>query len=335
MADTTFSFYQVSNSDQITTGYPAGAIVFNKLRHEISVFNSGANVTVYAGGLQSATLSNEVLRITDNTGTALTVDMSVYTTTNEVKDEIDKFLKDNLYVTTVYVEGQLANYYTKKEVDGKFEESNDDIESLNNAVRDLVHTEYVIRREGTAENGFATTYQLYKIFEESEDTTHEFKVGDPINIPKDLVVKSGTVETIDGIPNIVLVLNDDNDTEIKIPVNDLVDSYTAATNGYIIVDNNTNTISLDVDKAKNIFVYKDNGTAKVSVIVPESKDDMSSLGTSANPYKNIYGTLIGNADTATKATNADTATKAQKDQDGNIITETYATKAGLYWKQLD
>lgn len=95
----------------------------------------------------------------------------------------------------------------------------------------------------TTETGFAASYQLTK------DGT---AVGTKINIPKDMVVQSGTVETCKVAGNPVstykkgdkyidlLLANADN-SHIYILVSDLVDVYTQG-NGIAITDN---TIAID------------------------------------------------------------------------------------------
>jgi uncharacterized Zn ribbon protein len=54
-------------------------------------------------------------------------------------------------------------------------------------------------------------------------------VGDAINIPKDLVVKSGSIVERDGEKYLQLVLNDEAATKIDVKVTELVDDYTAGT----------------------------------------------------------------------------------------------------------
>lgn len=48
-----------------------------------------------------------------------------------------------------------------------------------------------------------------------------------IDIPKDLMVKTGKVETIEGVTYIVLVLNDEDETEIKVDASKLIEYVTA------------------------------------------------------------------------------------------------------------
>ena len=88
--------------------------------------------------------------------------------------------------------------------------------------------EYTIEEQAQAETGYSKTYYLTK------DGT---QVGSKINIPKDLVIKSGEVKTVTvpdepyegavvGDKYIDLTLNDANEEHIYIPVKDLVDVYT-------------------------------------------------------------------------------------------------------------
>ena len=102
---------------------------------------------------------------------------------------------------------------------------------------------YTIQQAAQADTGYAATYQLYK---------GSSAVGAKINIPKDMVVSSGelkTCETADvpvegltpGDKYIDLVLANATNSHVYIPVNDLVDIYTAG-NGISI---NNNVVSID------------------------------------------------------------------------------------------
>lgn len=74
----------------------------------------------------------------------------------------------------------------------------------------------------TAEDGFASSYQIQQ---------NGTKVGETINIPKDLVVSSGSVVTNpegkDVGLYIELILSDAKQTKLYIPVNDLVEYVTS------------------------------------------------------------------------------------------------------------
>lgn len=102
-----------------------------------------------------------------------------------------------------------------------------------NGTETTVYTEptYAIAKAETAETGYSATYKFTK------DGT---QVGASINIPKDLVVESGSVKTCTeaGVPvegykvgdkYIDLVLANKDNSHIYILVSDLVDTYTAGT----------------------------------------------------------------------------------------------------------
>lgn len=89
--------------------------------------------------------------------------------------------------------------------------------------------EFALERQGTATDGYLATYKLKRT--EGDSVTY---VGDEINIPKDMVLQSGTLETATeadkpytgaavGDPYIDLVLNDTASSHIYIPVKGIVD----------------------------------------------------------------------------------------------------------------
>ena len=93
--------------------------------------------------------------------------------------------------------------------------------------------EYLIEKQEVAEDGYATSYKLKKIVD--GEVTY---VGDTINIAKDMVLQSATLETVTeanvpydgavvGDPYIDMAFNDAAKSHIYIPVSGLVDTYTA------------------------------------------------------------------------------------------------------------
>lgn len=103
--------------------------------------------------------------------------------------------------------------------------------------------EYTIVKQGTAETGYSSTYYL---------TKDNVQVGEKINIPKDMVVESGSVKTCTtpdvpvegykvGDKYIDLVLANAQSSHIYILVTDLVDVYEAG-NGITITGS---TIAID------------------------------------------------------------------------------------------
>lgn len=109
-------------------------------------------------------------------------------------------------------------------------------------------SEYTMEKQSTAETGYLATYKLLK---------DGSQVGDSINIPKDFLVKSGSVKTCTqdddpvegykvGDKYIDLVINTKDssgtDEHLYILVKDLVDNYTAG-NGINIT---SNKVSVDL-----------------------------------------------------------------------------------------
>lgn len=112
-------------------------------------------------------------------------------------------------------------------------------------------SEYSIIKDDQATEGYAATYHL---------TKDNVNVGAAINIPKDMVVQSGTVETcsrdddpvsgyVVGDKYIDLVLANASSSHIYIKVSDLVDTYTAGT----AITISGNQISVDIDTLKSTF----------------------------------------------------------------------------------
>lgn len=105
----------------------------------------------------------------------------------------------------------------------------------------VVVPEYTIEKVAT-EDGFSASYKLKKTV--GEEVSY---LGDSINIAKDLVLQSATLETVTekdvpyngasvGDPYIKMVFNNADASNLYIPVKGLVDTYTAGT-GIEIVDN--------------------------------------------------------------------------------------------------
>lgn len=107
-----------------------------------------------------------------------------------------------------------------------------------------------VEKQATAESGFAATYVV---------TQNGTQVGSKINIPKDFLVKSASVETVStandpyagaavGDKYIDFVVNTVDASEtaqhIYLPVNDLVDVYTAT--------NQTSEVTVAIDSNNNI-----------------------------------------------------------------------------------
>lgn len=162
-----------------------------------------------------------------------------------------------------------------------------------------------VEKKQTAEEGFAATYIIKQ---------NEKQVGSSINIPKDFLVKSGTVKTVSTINQPVngykvgqkyldfvvnTASNDGQESHIYILVEDLVDVYTGSTGDQIaVVVGNGNTISASLTKTVNDSLQKANsalqktnikeGTANGTISVSGVNINVHGLGSAAYTESSAY-----------------------------------------------
>ena len=162
-----------------------------------------------------------------------------------------------------------------------------------------------VEKKQTAEEGFAATYIIKQ---------NEKQVGSSINIPKDFLVKSGTVKTVSTINQPVngykvgqkyldfvvnTASNDGQESHIYILVEDLVDVYTGSTGDQIaVVVGNDNTISASLTKTVNDSLEKANsalqktnikeGTANGTISVSDVNINVHGLGSAAYTESSAY-----------------------------------------------
>lgn len=150
-------------------------------------------------------------------------------------------------------------------------------------------TQYTVKKQGTAETGYSATYQLYTVGTGAAGADEP--VGDKINIPKDMVVESGSVVDItfntsdsklyDGAVDVTeiikgaggtataadagkyikLVIANADEDKIYIKVTDLVDVYT----GSNAIDITNNEISLIVDSTNANGLEVGNAGLKLNI----------------------------------------------------------------------
>jgi len=148
--------------------------------------------------------------------------------------------------------------------------------SVSNKAVDITVEQYSLVKQATAESGYASTYYL---------TKNGTLTGDKINIPKDMVVQSGSVKTVTtanspvtgyavGDKYIDLVLANADNSHIYILVSDLIDTYTAGTS--ITISNNQ--ISVDVNSLKSTFATKATTLAGYGITDAVSKSEFNSAG---------------------------------------------------------
>lgn len=151
--------------------------------------------------------------------------------------------------------------------------------------------EYFMEEQAIPEDGFVATYKLKKTV--NGETTY---VGDSVNIPKDKVLQSAimkTVETVDvpykgakvGDKYIDMVFNDENQSHIYVPLGDIGNNVSteikinaASANGLSYVDNTGLSLALASAESngamsKEMFTAVDDLT-KVDIA---TKDDVKSI----------------------------------------------------------
>lgn len=185
-----------------------------------------------------------------------------------------------------------------------------------------------VEKKQTAEEGFAATYIIKQ---------NEKQVGSSINIPKDFLVKSGTVKTVSTINQPVngynvgqkyldfvvnTASNDGQESHIYILVEDLVDVYTGSTGDQIaVVVGNDNTISASLTNTVNDSLEKANsalqktnikeGTADGTISVSGVNINVHGLGSAAYTESSAYDKANAAYTVKTEliGTNADTKDK--------------------------
>lgn len=185
-----------------------------------------------------------------------------------------------------------------------------------------------VEKKQTAEEGFAATYIIKQ---------NEKQVGSSINIPKDFLVKSGTVKTVSTINQPVngynvgqkyldfvvnTASNDGQESHIYILVEDLVDVYTGSTGDQIaVVVGNDNTISASLTNTVNDSLEKANsalqktnikeGTANGTISVSGVNINVHGLGSAAYTESSAYDKANAAYTVKTEliGTNADTKDK--------------------------
>ena len=177
--------------------------------------------------------------------------------------------------------------------------------------------EYTIAQQQTAESGYAATYYMTK------DGT---QVGSKINIPKDFLVKSASVETVEtadtpysgavvGDKYIDFVINakDSSATaeHLYLPVNDLVDVYTSGSaSGDMVV--------IAIDSSNQITATISDGTITLAKLHSDVQAEINKSHTHSN--KALLDTY-----TQTEANLADAVSKKHAHSNATVLDGISAT----------
>lgn len=207
-------------------------------------------VLVKVGSDTEAELGELTARVSTVEGKVNILDSSVTGLITTVETKADKFTVGNGLV------------YTNNKIDVVIDPSSVGLTNSDKGLKVVIPEvnvpEYSIRKLGSPEAGYSASYQLTK------DGVGE---GSTINIPKDMVVESGSVKTVTtagqpypeakvGDKYIDLVIANKDSSHLYIPVNDLVDDYTGST--YIDVSGNVISIKYDTLKTQ---IISDTSTA--------------------------------------------------------------------------
>lgn len=202
-------------------------------------------------------------------------------------------------------------------------------------VPEVVHPEYSIKKLDEATTGMSASYQL---------TKDNVGVGAVIDIPKDMVVKSGSVQTYEagslpaGVTEagtyIVLVLNDSDETKLYINVGNLIEYVTSGSAEgdmvFVNIDPQTHKVTATITdgkitevklakavtdkltKAESAVQEVKPGTDDGSILVDGTKVAIPGLKSAAYTESSAYdaaGTAAG-VKTALEGTTASTSSTA-------------------------
>lgn len=177
---------------------------------------------------------------------------------------------------------------------------------------------YTLKKQASAEEGYFATYQLNSVTEESGSEVLT-PVGDKINIPKDYLVKSATLDTVTAADKAEggKFEGDDNfsvgdkyidftvnvkggaadESHIYLNVKDLVDTYTAG-NGIDISNSNVVSVKIDTANANGLETTASNGL-KLNLAV--GADAEQGIAASAGAMSGADKTKLDGIETASDA----------------------------------
>ena len=232
-------------------------------------------------------------------------------------------------------------YYHSKEVARTATEDAKTLEAAKEYADGLVEAlpasaEYSIMKAETPEDGFAASYNL---------TKDGVATGTTINIPKDYLVKSGSIKTVDtadtpvagykvGDKYIDFIVNtvdgEGNESHLYLLVSELVDAYTAGAGIEISADNVVSIVTQD--GTKEVGGITDEDYAEFKGAVTTANDAKASIEAINNADTGILAQAKAYADTKDTAIEAaqTAADKAQGEVDALelVVAEVKATADG-------
>lgn len=319
--DSTNNRYNVSFDSSLVATTFAAAIneVISDFNAFIGEIPSGATATTVIGYIGEA-INNKVATL-DGSATIASKSGNVVTIKGGITEAdgvVSNDSSSDITLEEVAVTGAAEDVSTTAITDGKATPSQlyaagnaqDVLEAIARDLNDLTSESVVtVEKQATAETGFASTYVVKQ---------NNSQVGVKINIPKDFLVKSATLETVEtadvpysgakvGDKYIDLVVNaiDASETaqHIYLPVNDLVDVYTGDDTAEVSVNVDSNNVItatiVKIDSAK--IDYSTTTTVKDELDKLNGADTVT--GSVAKAKKDAIDTVVGaSTDTATANT---------------------------------
>lgn len=210
---------------------------------------------------------------------------------------------------------------------------------------------YAIEKQTEATDGYVATYKLKKTV--GGESTY---VGDEINIPKDLVVQSGSVKTVSdadqpyagaqvGDAYIELVLNDADSSCIYIPAKGLIDTSNFVVGNVVDSGKGTSKIFNETSGGGAMYVADDGTQSFVGVnnggldglmaqIYADKQVDGQWVGSRLNVYHDhIYYVSLANK-TAGKENNAAECELATKGDISDVQAAVDSLSENLVWGSL-
>lgn len=238
------------------------------------LYATGANATSMIAGLMSAEDKAKLDALVAGGGIS---DLIAIDETIKIEDT-----DDGAKSIAVAISSEAGNILLKKS-DGLYVEASGSIDVPS----------YSIKMQDVAEDGYFASYKLVKTV-----GTEESYVGDTINIPKDMVLKSATLEVVTeanvpydgavvGDPYIKMTFNDADGSSIYVPVKGLVDTYVAG-KGIEIVDNK---ISVKIAENSN-GLFDADGALSIALATKDSAGALSAADKAfIDSIPDVYATV--------------------------------------------
>ena len=277
------------------------------------------------------TLGDYATKTEVNDGLAEKVDSSVY---NAKMTQVDASIAEKADASNVYTKDEVDSSFVKSEGYVAFSQDEKDklagiaegaevnyIKSVGDnlsvtdgklevSIPEVEVPEYEVVKLGTAEDGYAASYQLQK---------DGSAIGATINIPKDMVVSKGEVvenpEGHDAGLYIVLTLANATNDKLYIPANKLVDDYTGST--YVEVASN-GEISIKYDDLKSALKADFDSVYDASGAAAAVQSDLDAYKSSNNA---AVAAKVDSSDYTAKVTEIDGSISAIKASIVNVYTK--------------